>query len=141
MFRHMAQFTNDRLMYLQIASPVIGEQEIVYPFGRCLYSKQFTLHLNSFISLCFLKNETHDPGVASAMLYQLSYKKLTQKPQNRKQFVASSCLPLKGVHTNRTTNKRQNKTRQRRQGVLNNVLEQKRKSSFSDVSLGRGLRC
>ncbi len=51
----------------------------IYTFSRRFYPKQLTLHSSySFYilsALAFPGNRTHDLGVASAMLYQLSYRK------------------------------------------------------------------
>ncbi len=51
----------------------------IYAFSRRFYPKRLTLHSsNSFYilsALAFPGNRTHDLGVASAMLYQLSYRK------------------------------------------------------------------
>ncbi len=50
----------------------------IYAFSRCFYPKRLTLiqvtvwHLSA---LAFPGNRTHDLGVASAMLYHLSYRK------------------------------------------------------------------
>ncbi len=51
----------------------------IYAFSRCFYPKRLTLHsrysLYILSALDFPGNRTHDLGVASAMLYQLSYRK------------------------------------------------------------------
>ncbi len=51
----------------------------IYAFSRCFYPKRLTLHfkLQFYIlsALAFPGNRTHDLGVASAMLYHLSYRK------------------------------------------------------------------
>ncbi len=51
----------------------------IYAFSRCFYPKGLTLHSSySFYilsALAFPGNRTHDLGIASAMLYQLSYRK------------------------------------------------------------------
>ncbi len=49
----------------------------IYAFSRRFYSKRLTLHSSFYIlsALAFPGNRTHDLGVASAMLYQLSYRK------------------------------------------------------------------
>ncbi len=52
----------------------------IYAFSRRFYPKRLTLHSSySFyiflLALAFPGNRTHDLGVASAMLYQLSYRK------------------------------------------------------------------
>ncbi len=51
----------------------------IYAFSRHFYPKRLTLHSSySFYilsALAFPGNQTHDLGVASAMLYQLSYRK------------------------------------------------------------------
>ncbi len=51
----------------------------IYAFSRRFYPKRLTLHSSySFYilsGLAFPGNRTHDLGVASAMLYQLSYRK------------------------------------------------------------------
>ncbi len=51
----------------------------IYAFSRRFYPKRLTLHSSySFYilsALAFPGNRTHDLGVASAMLYQLSYRK------------------------------------------------------------------
>ncbi len=51
----------------------------IYAFSRRFYPKRLTLHSSySFYilsALAFPGNRTHDIGVASAMLYQLSYRK------------------------------------------------------------------
>ncbi len=51
----------------------------IYAFSRRFYPKRLTLHSSySFYilsTLAFPGNQTHDLGVASAMLYQLSYRK------------------------------------------------------------------
>ncbi len=51
----------------------------IYAFSRRFYPKRLTLHSSySFYilsTLAFPGNRTHDLGVASAMLYQLSYRK------------------------------------------------------------------
>ncbi len=46
-------------------------------FSRRFYPKRLTLHSSFYIlsALAFPGNQTHDLGVASAMLYQLSYRK------------------------------------------------------------------
>ncbi len=53
----------------------------IYAFSRRFYPKRLTLSLSySFYilsALAFPGNRTHDLGVASAMLYQLSYRKAT----------------------------------------------------------------
>ncbi len=55
----------------------------IYAFSRRFYPKRLTLHSSySFYilsALAFPGNRTHDLGVASAMLYQLSYKKAVRK--------------------------------------------------------------
>ncbi len=55
---------------------------ITFTFSRRFYPKRLTLHSRySFYilsALAFPGNRTHDLGVASAMLYQLSYRKATQ---------------------------------------------------------------
>ncbi len=52
----------------------------IYAFSRRFYPKRLTLHSSySFYilsTLAFPGNRTHDLGVASAMLYQLSYRKV-----------------------------------------------------------------
>ncbi len=52
---------------------------IIFTFSRRFYPKRLTLHSskNFYIlsALAFPGNQTHDLGVASAMLYQLSYRK------------------------------------------------------------------
>ncbi len=49
----------------------------IYAFSRRFYPKQLTVHSSySFYiisAFAFPGNQTHDLGVASAMLYQLSY--------------------------------------------------------------------
>ncbi len=51
----------------------------IYAFSRRFYPKRLTLHSSySFYilsALAFPGNRTHDLGVASAMLYKLSYRK------------------------------------------------------------------
>ncbi len=49
----------------------------IYAFSRRFYPKRLTLHSSFYIlsALAFPGNQTHDLGVASAMLYQLSYRK------------------------------------------------------------------
>ncbi len=51
----------------------------IYAFSRRFYPKRLTLHssYNFYIlsALAFPGNRTHDIGVASTMLYQLSYRK------------------------------------------------------------------
>ncbi len=51
----------------------------IYAFNRRFYPKRLTLHLSySFYilsALAFPGNRTHDLGIASAMHYQLSYRK------------------------------------------------------------------
>ncbi len=51
----------------------------IYAFSRRFYPKRLTLHSSysfTFLSaLAFPGNRTHELGVASAMLYQLSYRK------------------------------------------------------------------
>ncbi len=49
----------------------------IYAFSRRFYPKRLTLHSSFYIlsALAFPGNRTHDLGVASAMLYQLSYRK------------------------------------------------------------------
>ncbi len=48
----------------------------IYAFSRCFYPKRLTLHSSySLSALAFPGNRTHDLGVASAMLYHLSYRK------------------------------------------------------------------
>ncbi len=51
----------------------------IYAFSRRFYPKRLTLHSSySFYilsALAFPGNRTHDLGVASAMLYHLSYRK------------------------------------------------------------------
>ncbi len=55
----------------------------IYAFSRRFYPKRLTLHSSdSFYilsALAFPGNRTHDLGVASAMLYQLSYRKAKQR--------------------------------------------------------------
>ncbi len=55
----------------------------IYAFSRRFYPKRLTLHSSySFYilsALAFPGNRTHDLGVASAMLYHLSYRKATYK--------------------------------------------------------------
>ncbi len=52
----------------------------IHAFSRHFYPKRLTLHLSySFYilsALAFPGNRTHDLGVANAMLYQLSYRKV-----------------------------------------------------------------
>ncbi len=52
----------------------------IYAFSRRFYPKRLTLHSSySFYilsALAFPGNRTHDLGVANAMLYQLSYRKV-----------------------------------------------------------------
>ncbi len=59
----------------------------IYAFSRRFYPKRLTLHSSySFYilsALAFPGNRTHDLGVASTMLYQLSYRKAIWKA-NRK---------------------------------------------------------
>ncbi len=54
----------------------------IYAFSRRFYPKRLTLHSSySFYilsALAFPGNRTHDLGVANAMLYQLSYRKVAQ---------------------------------------------------------------
>ncbi len=48
----------------------------IYAFSRRFYPKRLTLHSSySLSALAFPGNRTHDLGVASAMLYHLSYRK------------------------------------------------------------------
>ncbi len=51
----------------------------IYAFSRCFYPKRLTLHSSYSFTfyqlLLFPGNRTHDLGVASAMLYHLSYRK------------------------------------------------------------------
>ncbi len=49
----------------------------IYAFSRRFYPKRLTLHSSFYIlsALAFPGNRTHDLGVVSAMLYQLSYRK------------------------------------------------------------------
>ncbi len=48
----------------------------IYAFSRRFYPKRLTLHSSYSLSdLAFPGNRTHDLGVASAMLYHLSYRK------------------------------------------------------------------
>ncbi len=58
----------------------------IYAFSRRFYPKRLTLHSSySFYilsALAFPGNRTHDLGVASAMLYQLSYRKAPIKLQH-----------------------------------------------------------
>ncbi len=54
----------------------------IYAFSRRFYPKRLTLHssynfLKILSALAFPGNRTHDLGVASAMLYYLSYRKAT----------------------------------------------------------------
>ncbi len=66
-------------------TPVHGVQYLVYiyiyAFSRRFYPKRLTLHSSysfTFLSaLAFPGNRTHDLGIASAMLYHLSYRKAT----------------------------------------------------------------
>ncbi len=57
----------------------VGLYIYIYAFSRRFYPKRLTLHSSySFYilsALAFPGNRTHDLGVASAMLYQLSYSK------------------------------------------------------------------
>ncbi len=58
----------------------------IYAFSRHFYPKRLTLHSSFYIlsALAFPGNRTHDLGVASAMLYQLSYRKAVNLRQLRK---------------------------------------------------------
>ncbi len=51
----------------------------IYAFSRRFYPKRLTLHssysFHILSTLAFPGNRTHDLGIASAMLYQLSYRK------------------------------------------------------------------
>ncbi len=48
----------------------------IYAFSRRFYPKRLTLHSSySLSALAFPGNRTHDLSVASAMLYQLSYRR------------------------------------------------------------------
>ncbi len=49
----------------------------IYAFSRRFYPKRLTFHSSFYIlsALAFPGNRTHDLGIASAMLYQLSYRK------------------------------------------------------------------
>ncbi len=68
----------------------------IYAFSRRFYPKRLTVHSTySFYilsALAFLGNRTHDLGVASAMLYQLSYRKVLKNVCDQKSF---SVCPLK----------------------------------------------
>ncbi len=60
----------------------------IYAFSRRFYPKRLTLHSSySFYilsALAFPGNRTHDLGIASAMLYQLSYRKARMHQSYRK---------------------------------------------------------
>ncbi len=60
----------------------------IYAFSRRFYPKRLTLHSSySFYilsALAFPGNRTHDLGVASAMLYQLSYRKAKKRKSKKK---------------------------------------------------------
>ncbi len=52
--------------------------QFTFTFSRRFYPKRLTLHSSySLSALAFPGNRTHDLGVASAMLYHLSYRKAT----------------------------------------------------------------
>ncbi len=65
----------------------------IYAFSRRFYPKRLTLHSSySFYilsALAFPGNRTHDLGIVSAMLYQLSYRKA--KLTGRKKFDRKRC--------------------------------------------------
>ncbi len=69
----------------------------IYAFSRRFYPKRLTLHSSySFYilsALAFPGNRTHDLGVASAMLYQLSYRKAHHVAVNK-----TRCLNLQYKH-------------------------------------------
>ncbi len=80
--KHVSEyFVNERLEN----GGTVGKPEghniyiYIYAFSRRFYPKRLTLHSRySFYilsALAFPGNRTHDLGVASAMLYQLSYRK------------------------------------------------------------------
>ncbi len=60
-------------------TPDVTHFSLIYAFSRRFYPKRLTLHSSySFYilsALAFPGNRTHDFGVASTMLYQLSYRK------------------------------------------------------------------
>ncbi len=64
---------------IKIDNSIIYIYIYIYAFSRRFYPKRLTLHSSySFYilsALAFPGNRTHDLGVASAMLYQLSYRK------------------------------------------------------------------
>ncbi len=63
-----------------VASAIHLHYIYIYAFSRRFYPKRLTLHSSySFYllsALAFPGNRTHDLGVASAMLYHLSYRKV-----------------------------------------------------------------
>ncbi len=69
-------------------------QLFTFTFIRCFYPKRLTLHSSySFYilsALAFPGNRTHDLGVASAMLYQLSYRKASNNTINRLETKANN---------------------------------------------------
>ncbi len=69
------------LLFVAVFAPLTSIMYI-YAFSRRFYPKRLTLHSSySFYilsALAFPGNRTHDLGVASAMLYQLSYRKAAQ---------------------------------------------------------------
>ncbi len=82
----------------------------IYAFSRRFYPKRLTLHSSySFYilsALAFPGNRTHDLGVASAMLYQLSYRKavVVKVRHSKKTFVLitsilmnKTCMVLFGM--------------------------------------------
>ncbi len=68
-------------IYIYIYSKFFYIYIYIYAFSRRFYPKRLTLHSSySFYiwsALAFPGNRTHDLGVASAMLYQLSYREFT----------------------------------------------------------------
>ncbi len=71
----------------------------IYAFSRRFYPKRLTVHssysLYILSALAFPGNRTHDLGVASAMLYQLSYRKATcRKCQGLAEYITVYVIQL-----------------------------------------------
>ncbi len=84
-FNHMVPVSSFRIVYKVHTSVVLQRKSwhlhyiYIYAFSRRFYPKRLTMHSSySFYilsALAFPGNRTHDLGVASAMLYYLSYRK------------------------------------------------------------------
>ncbi len=92
--------SNGSSCFLEVVASSAGEKGgaftftfYIYAFSRRFYPKRLTLHSSySFYilsGLAFPGNRTHDLGVASAMLYQLSYRKAAYGSQDSHQVVSA----------------------------------------------------